>query len=279
MPVTKVKSRWESGNLNFYSHDNTKLLGMDGTNNVLDALVSDPELVQAIGAAVTEALRTGRTLGLELEKWQQQRLQRGTAVLENKFVIAGGEVEPSGNARFVQLTRTGTFVADNFSEFYLNGETIFVPDNETDHSVPINEGGEEETWYAYIAWDESAEAYMLHISGEVPMEGLKLYRITVPAGDTANNLNAVTFTDERVFESGDGTFRDSAPFVLVGIPGFPMIEAPDYDVLLTVEAATDMDKVGRLEAYDKQNNGFKVRMTGSADNVEIRYTIVAPGLK
>jgi hypothetical protein len=57
-----------------------------------------------------------------------------------------------------------------------------------------------------------------------------------------------------------------------------MLDTPDYDVLLTVESASDLDKVGRLEVYDKASNGFKIRPTGTADNIQVRWTIVNPDI-
>lgn len=74
----------------------------------------------------------------------------------------------------------------------------------------------------------------------------------------------------------DGYFRDADPFVEVSPEGFPQINAPDYDVLLTPISADDLGKVGQLIAYDKTQNGFKVRMTGSASTVTFMWTLLNP---
>jgi hypothetical protein len=34
--------------------------------------------------------------------------------------------------------------------------------------------------------------------------------------------------------------------------------------------------VGHVSIYDKANNGFKVRQSGSADNVRLRWTVLNP---
>jgi hypothetical protein len=71
-------------------------------------------------------------------------------------------------------------------------------------------------------------------------------------------------------------FRDSEPFVLVSLTGYPQINAPDYDVLVTPISASDMGTVGNLDVYDKTQNGFKVKMTGSAASVTFMWTLVNP---
>lgn len=73
----------------------------------------------------------------------------------------------------------------------------------------------------------------------------------------------------------NGYFRDSDPFVTVAIDGFPQINAPNYDVLLT-PVAGDVGLIGELIAYDKTQNGFKVKMTGSAKSVTFLWTVLNP---
>src|SRR5690554_3634613 len=59
--------------------------------------------------------------------------------------------------------------------------------------------------------------------------------------------------------SDNGYFRNSEPFKTVSLDGFPQINAPDYDVIVTPTSSDDMGAVGNLEVYDKTQNGFKVR--------------------
>jgi hypothetical protein len=54
------------------------------------------------------------------------------------------------------------------------------------------------------------------------------------------------------------------------------LPAADYGVQLEVESATDPAAVGALVVYGKARNGFKIRQTGSADNVRIRWTLLNP---
>lgn len=79
-------------------------------------------------------------------------------------------------------------------------------------------------------------------------------------------------------ESNDGYFRTSEPFKTVSLNGFSQINAPNYDVLITAKSSDDMGSVGNLEVYDKTQNGFKVRMTGSAKTVSFLWTLVNPNV-
>lgn len=73
-----------------------------------------------------------------------------------------------------------------------------------------------------------------------------------------------------------GYFRDAEPFVEVSPGGFPQINAPAYDVLITPVSSSDLGRVGDLIVYDKTQNGFKVRMTGSASSVTFMWTLINP---
>ncbi|RDY70332.1 signal transduction protein [Halobacillus trueperi] len=76
--------------------------------------------------------------------------------------------------------------------------------------------------------------------------------------------------------SDNGYFRDSEPFVEVALEGHPQINAPDYDVQLSIDSASDPGAVGDLRVYEKTQNGFKVKMTGSAESVSFLWTLINP---
>lgn len=98
------------------------------------------------------------------------------------------------------------------------------------------------------------------------IEKYKKQRLLQGRGAIANNI------------SDDGYFRNSEPFTTVSLDGFAQINAPDYDVIITPTSASDMGAIGNLEVYDKTQNGFKVRMTGSAKSVSFIWTLVNPGV-
>lgn len=77
-------------------------------------------------------------------------------------------------------------------------------------------------------------------------------------------------------ESDDGYFRSDEPFKSISLDGHAQINAPDYDVKLT--PLDNHGDVGELIAYDKTQNGFKVKMTGSAKSVTFLWTLINPNV-
>jgi hypothetical protein len=77
-------------------------------------------------------------------------------------------------------------------------------------------------------------------------------------------------------ESDNGYFRSEEPFKTVALEGFPQINAPNYDVRIT--PLDNHGGAGELIVYDKTQNGFKVRMTGSAKSVSFLWTLINPNV-
>jgi hypothetical protein len=146
-----------------------------------------------------------------------------------------------------------------------------MADNDYVVSVPQNTTAQAVTYYAYL-WKNGGGVYEIAVSTTVPTNGLTLYSLTIPANDTANNLNAVTLTDLRVIQTIDGWTTSVTPSVYVGLPF--TLPAADYHVVFNVESATDVTAVGTLKVSGKQANGFTINMTGSADNVRVRWTLL-----
>lgn len=103
----------------------------------------------------------------------------------------------------------------------------------------------------------------------------------------ANQLEIEKFKKQRTLQGNatisntivnDGYFRSSEPFVEVALEGFAQINAPNYDVLITVTSSDDNGSVGDLIVYDKTQNGFKVKMTGSAETVSFLWTLLNPNV-
>ncbi|AKG05515.1 signal transduction protein [Salimicrobium jeotgali] len=79
-------------------------------------------------------------------------------------------------------------------------------------------------------------------------------------------------------QNNNGYFRTSEPFVEIALEGYPQINAPDYDVQLTVVNAVHEGAVGELLPYEKTQNGFKVKTTGSAESVTFLWTLLNPNV-
>lgn len=231
-----------------------------------------------IGVMATEALQKIGAINKELEKWQKQRLQQGLIYLYNKYVINGCVINKMSNSRYVQISLTGTYVAGTVSKISVDGKYVGIADEQMIVMVPMNTDSVADIYYIYIDYDNVQGRYRSYLAATVPGGKLTLYKITVPANDSGMDLTAVTLTDMRRIEAINTT-RNTEPYVLVSIPGFSMLDAGDYDVSVTVESASDVMVVGETIVYDKQANGFKIKITGSADNVQIRWTLINPDIK
>lgn len=105
----------------------------------------------------------------------------------------------------------------------------------------------------------------LGISNQKELDKIKNQRIVQGSATIKNTI------------SDDGYFRKDEPFVSISLDGYDQINAPDYDVLLTAKSPDEaIGSVGKLIAYDKTRNGFKVKMTGSADSVSFLWTLINP---
>ena len=208
----------------------------------------------------------------ELEAWKTQRIQQGTATIYNKFVVFGGIVNAISGTRNVKITRTGTYSATNYSLMYVDGHFISIYDTQDSvAAVPANSSSAPIDYYAYV--DGTDDKYTVKVADSVPDGKLGLYRITVPAGDTAANLNAVKFTDIRRVESRYRNLYGTIPSVTVRLPYATIGSA--YDVNVSVEStAYNRDTV--LEVVNKGPAGFTIRSHGEADNIVVRWTMTQP---
>ena len=232
--------------------------------------------LDALAAALSDAETLGQVCWTELDKWRKQKIQQGTVTLYNKFIVAGCIVGAVPGTRNIQITSTGTYDKTQYSLFFADGQLRAFDDVQSSvAAVPANNGTAAQTYYSYLLKD--GDVYKPHVDMSVPDGAIRLYRITVPAGDTGADLSKVGFADERRVETNYSAYYNSLPFAMVTLPGYTMPDAPDYGVDLEVESASGgLDTVGQLRAIEKSNNGFKIVANGTADNIVIRWTLVNP---
>lgn len=232
--------------------------------------------LDALGAAIADAETLGQVCWTELDKWKRQKIQQGTVTLYNKFIVSGCIVEAVPGTRNIQITRTGTYDKTHYSQFWADGQLRVLDDiQDSVAAVPTNAGTASQTYYSYLLKD--GDTYKPYVGASVPDGAIRLYRITVPAGDTGADLSKASFADERRVETNYTAYYNSLPFALITLPGYTMPDAPAYGVNLEVESASGgLDTVGQLHAVEKSNNGFKIIANGTADNVVIRWTLVNP---
>lgn len=232
--------------------------------------------LDALGTALADAETLGQVCWTELDKWKKQKIQQGAVTLYNKFVVSGCVVGAVPGTRNIQITCTGTYDKTHYSRFWADGQLRAFDDVQSAvAAVPTNTGTAPQTYYSYLL--KEGDTYKPHVDTSVPDGAIRLYRITVPAGDTGADLSKVSFADERRVETNYTAYYNSLPFAMVTLPGYTMPDAPAYGVELEVESASGgLDTVGQLHAIEKGNNGFKIVSNGTADNVVIRWTLVNP---
>lgn len=230
--------------------------------------VYSPDQQTDIVAGILEALGVGGLLSREIENIRKRVFMQGIAYLKNKYVIQGFVLTKS-DIRALHLSQTGT-VGTGISRAKIDGMIISVSDDDYHVSVPINEGNFNKTYFAYLRRQPDG-TYRVQISLTVPDDGMVLYSLLIPANDTGNNLNNVTLTDLRSIQAENGWVANSCPYVYVQLPF--QLPSADYGVDLEIEDATNISAVGSLRIYSKAANGFRIEMTGSADNVRIRWTL------
>lgn len=223
-------------------------------------------------AVLKELFQAAHQQAAELTNWKTQRIQQGTATIYNKFVVAGGIINAIDGTRNVKITRTGTYSAANYSLMYVDGMLVSIYDTQDSvGTVPTNSGSAAANYYAYV--DNDGDKYKVKVADSVPDGKLGLYRITIPAGDTAANLNNAKFTDIRRVESHYSNYYGTIPATAVTLPYAAI--GRDYSVALNIEStAYNRDTV--LEVTGKSPNGFTIKSHGVADNVVVRWTLTQP---
>lgn len=244
-----------------------------GGNSLSDRLAGydafAPEQQTTIIVGVQEALGLAGVLARDLATLRQRIFSQGVVTIRNKHVIAGMVLTKS-DIRALHLSQTGTLGA-GVSRARIDGMIISLADDDYHVSVPTNETDEARSYFAFLV-NTGGASYAVQIAPEVPANGLPLYRVDVPPHNSGNSLSAVTLTDLRVIQPSNAWVSTFDPFATVAFPA--TLPAADYGVALEVESATNIAAVGSLEAYDRATNGFKIRMTGSADNVRVRWTLL-----
>ncbi|MGL5751144.1 MAG: hypothetical protein ACRCXT_11490 [Paraclostridium sp.] len=227
------------------------------------------------GALDAEAYAQLNALKKENDLLFKQRLQQSEVYLYNKYVQDGCRLNKMPNSRYLEICRTSTYLEGDVSKIYVDGKVVGMKDEQTAIMIPQNNGTSSKVFFIFIDYIDNK--YKLNISEVEPNNKLILYRATVPAGDLRPDLNSVTLTDVRKINS-NSYFRSTDPFCTVSLPGYAMMDT-NYKVDVSIDDATDTSRVGDVIVYDKQRNGFKIKITGDADNVKLSWNIVETRLK
>ncbi len=236
-------------------------LAFDTTNSIL--------------AVAMQALSEAGLANREILKLQKQRIQSGQITIKNRGVISGCAISKSSSA-----TRNLDIAA---GAIFIGGRIFPVVAQTGAASVPSNSGSASATCYAYIAIDSNGMPQLITTSfGEsVPSNGLTLYRITVPAGNTDQTdpyLTNVTLTDLRRMEPNYPNWFASASYAAVALP-YPMLDA-NYLISLDVVSIQGAGALagGDLFISSRSVNGFNINYNGIGDSIVVNWRTYSPNL-
>jgi hypothetical protein len=225
-------------------------------------------------AFISLALDQAGIANREINKTIKQRIQSGVSLIVNRGVISGCVVTKSSIAiRNISLSG---------GAFFMNGLEMPCPAFQNAAMIPPNYGETAKICYAYIYLDATGSVRFscTLLDGVVPDNGLALYRLTVPAGNTETNdlyLSAVTMTDVRRMEAGYPLQFNSLAYASVALP-YSMLDA-EYQVGIEVLSFWG-GATQRAMVYpgDKAANGFKLYAEGTLDSVKVRWVAIKTNL-
>lgn len=223
----------------------------------------DPSAIHAIIASLGFALNQNRYNRQTLEGLSLS----GEVTISNRGVVSGCVVSKS-------QTATRNLSLSGGSVFY--GARL-VPVNAQDNIavIPSNSSDSAKSSYCYLVEENGAMVMKCTLLGqEAPDNCLVLYRVNVPAGNTAEtdaSSSNVTLTDLRRMEGGYPLFYNSAAFAQIAFAR-PYMKASDYDIQLDVVSYKGGGfQQGMIYVGDRAVNGFKIYTNGTIDEMKIRW--------
>jgi hypothetical protein len=203
---------------------------------------------------------------VENQKTIRQRIQEGSVTIYNRGVISGCAASKGASGRKIVLAVGGIFA---------RGVEIPCTGSQTGITIPTNTGAASLVYYGYISVGTNGVLGFVctEAGAVVSAGGIPICRITVPAGNTADNLDGVTVTDVRRYESAYPTLINSISYTSVALP-YSMIDT-DYAVLLDVTGYSGgWNQRPYVYATEKAANGFKVFADGTLDEVQIQWKAI-----
>lgn len=228
-----------------------------------DALHADNDSYHAsLSTVLLGAVESVALAHREHNKTVSQRIQSGTVTITSRGVISGLAVTKS-----IDATRNLNMAG---GAAFTGGTVVPVVEQKNGASVPGNAGTESAVYHVYL----SADREMICVPpGDAP-DGILLYAVTVPAGNTEAtdpHLSNVTLTDMRRLEPLFPAVMSSCPVHFVGFQY--AYDATSYVLDLVIESYTGSPfGVGGVEVLSRAKNGFSVQHTGIVDNVRVRWS-------
>lgn len=231
----------------------------------LDQLAGDvagtsPDTMNALTAVVMQAIADSGLALREVMKTINQRFQTGQVTIRNTGVIAGCDVTAGGTGRLVNLS-SGTI--------YLNGVMQGIVAQTSTASIAQNTGAA--TGYVELYLDNTGDLKATNLDEVAPAGTLLLYRVTVPAGNTAEDLAGCTLSKVATVQPGYPMFLTALPKASVVLPY--NLDSADYTVDIEVVSYDGAaQQIGCIHAVNKATTGFDIELNGSADTVVLNWT-------
>lgn len=225
-----------------------------------DVAGTSPDTMNALTALAISADANAGLALREIAKTLNQRFQTGQATIRNTGVIKGCDVTAGGTGRLVNLSA---------GIIYLNAQRQGVAAQVSTASIAQNTGGA--TGYVYLYLDSTGDLKATNLNEATPTNTLLLYTVTVPAGNTAEDLTGCTLTKVANIQAEYPIFVTSRPYAAVTLP-FNMDDNTYRVDLELVSFSGAAQQIGRLDVTDKTTAGFNVKLNGTADNVVINWT-------
>lgn len=228
----------------------------------------DPDMQNSIAATLVAAVSEAGLANREHTKTLRRRIQTGEVVVINRGVISGCAVTKSTTA-----TRNVNMAS---GRVFAHGMIIPLAEEINGAAIPSNHSGASATCELYLAPSAGGgyEIFCGALGESTPDYGIPIYRATVPAGNTEATdptLLSVTLTSIRRMEPSGPIVMTTAPFVYVPLESNML--GTDYSVELDViDFSGGGFQLGYVYADDRQSNGFKVCVNGTADRVKVRWT-------
>ena len=241
-----------------------------------DALTPIDEANQnALMGMLLEALGLAGLANKEVLKERTKRKQTGVIKLSNKGVISGCVVSKSTTANRNLSCAAGTIFA--------RGQVFPFFGEENGAIVPSNESQASKTCYAYIVFgtDGTLDFSTTPLGEIVPVGGIPLYMVTIPAGNNGQNdpnLSNVTLSSVRRMEANFPKYYSTPLYANVVLPY--ALPDTDYAINLDLVSISGSASYQRGEVYpmDRNVNGFKIYFDGVADDLTIRWELSKPEL-
>jgi hypothetical protein len=267
--IANVQARQLANRTKYLKERADQVDAAKGTHASLDARIDEleadvagtsPDTMNALTAVVMQAVAESGLALREVMKTINQRFQTGQATIRNTGVVSGCNVTAGGTGRLVNLSS---------GIIYLNAQRRGVVAQTSTASIAQNTGTE--TGYVYLYLDNTGDLKATNLNEAAPANTLLLYTVTVPAGNTAEDLTGCTLTKTATTQADYPLFVAALPYVSVTLP-YSMDDANYLVDLELVSLSGASQQLGCLTISNKTTTGFRINLNGTADNVVVNWT-------